>query len=56
MNELNEHIIKKETGMNRELFNKHFKFQMPTEMLKTLYNLNDRTKNKWLVNLIKSGL
>ena len=29
--EFNELIIKKETGMNRELFQKHFSFQIPTE-------------------------
>ena len=56
MNELNELIIKEETGMNRELFKKYFNFQMPTVMLKTLYNLNDRNKNNKLVNIIKSRL
>ena len=44
-NELNELIIKKETGINRELFKNYFNFQMPILMLKTLYNLNDRNKN-----------
>ena len=29
---------------------------MPTAMLKTLCNLNDRKKNNQLVNIIKSGL
>ena len=56
VNELNELIIKKETGINRELFKKYFNFQMLTAMLKTLYNLNDRKKNNQLVNMIKSGL
>ena len=56
VNELNELIIKEETGMNRELFKKYFNFQMPTVVLKTLYNLNDRNKNNKLVNIIKSGL
>ena len=28
--EFNELIIKKETGVNRELFKKYFNFQMPT--------------------------
>ena len=54
--ELNELIIKKETGINRELFKKYFNFQMPTAMLKALYNLNDRKKNNQLVNIIISGL
>ena len=39
-----------------ELFIKYFSFQMPTEMLKTLYALNDRNKNNMLGNMIKSGL
>ena len=38
VNELNELIIKKETGTNRELFKKYFNFQTPTAMLKNLYN------------------
>ena len=42
--------------MNRELFQEYFKFQMPTAMLKTLYNLNDKKKSNLLVNTIKSGL
>ena len=42
--------------MNRELFQEYFKFQMPTAMLKTLYNLNNKKKNYLLVNTIKSGL
>ena len=54
--EFNELIIKKETGIDRELFENYFNFQMPTAMLKTLYNLNDRKKNNKLVNIIKSGL
>ena len=54
--ELNELIIKKETGINSELFKKYFNFQMPTAMLKILYNLNDRKKNNRLMNTIKSGL
>ena len=56
MKELNELIIKKETGTNRELFKNYFKFEMPNLMLKTLYNLNDRKKNNQLVNTLKSGL
>ena len=56
VNELNELITKKETGINRELFKNYFKFQMPTAMLKTLYNLNDKKKNNLLVNTIKSSL
>ena len=53
MNELNEVIIKKETDMGRELFSKHFKFQMPSALCTTLHNLNDEAKNNNLVNVIK---
>ena len=56
MNELSELITKKETSIDRELFKNYFKFQMLTEMLKILYNLNDKNKNNLLVNTIKSGL
>ena len=55
MNELNELIIKKETGINRELFKKYFNFQIPSAMLKNLYNSNDINKNNELVNIMKSG-
>ena len=54
--EFSEVIIKKETSINRELFKKYFNSRMTTEMLKVLYNLNDRKKNNKLVNIIKSGL
>ena len=54
VNELNELIIKEETGIDRELIKNYFSFQMPSAMLKTLYNLNDKKKNNLLVNTIKS--
>ena len=54
--EFNGLIIKKETGMGRELFEKYFNFQMPTAMLKALYNLNDRKKTNQFVNIIINGL
>ena len=54
--ELNELIIKEETGINKELFKKCFNFQMPTAMLKALYTFNDRKKNNKLVNTINSRL
>ena len=41
--------------MNRELFKKYFNFQMPTTMLKAVYNENSK-KNNGLINVIKSGL
>ena len=55
-NELNECIIKKEADMSKEIFKNYFNFQKPFKMLKILYNLNDREKNKKLVNVIEIGL
>ena len=49
-------INKKETGINKELFKKHFNFQRPSSMLKDLYQINDREKNNKLVSVINSGL
>ena len=56
LSEFNEWVNEKETGINRELFKKNFNFQRPSEMLKTVYNTNDRKKNNDLVNVIKSAL
>ena len=41
--------------MNRKLFKKYFNFQMPTAMLKAVYNTNSKKKNNNLVNVIKSS-
>ena len=54
--ELNKLVIKKETDINKELFENYFKLQMPSAMLKTLHNLNDKKKNNLLVNIVKSSL
>ena len=56
MKELNRLINKEETGMNRELFQKHFGFQIPSAMLKDLFHTNNKKKNYDLVTVIKSGL
>ena len=56
MSEFNEWDNKKERSINSEIFNKYFKFQRPSDMLKDLYRINDKYKNKGLVNVIKSGL
>ena len=56
MSEFNEWGNKKERSINSEIFNKYFKFQRPSDMLKDLYRINDKYKNKGLVNVIKSGL
>ena len=56
VNEFNEWIIKKETGINRELFKKHFNFQTPSALLKDLCETNNKQKNNKLVSAINSGI
>ena len=51
--ELNKLIIKKEAGVNRELFQKHFNFLMPIIMLKTLYRADSKKKTDELVKELK---
>ena len=53
---MNKQITKEETETNEELFRNYFSFQRPTKILKYLHDLNDKTKNNKLVNIIKSGL
>ena len=50
----NEWVNKKETGINYNLFEEHFKFQRPSDMLKSVYKTNDKKNNSKLVNIIKS--
>ena len=52
----NEWVNKKETDINYELFQKHFKFQKPSDMLKSAYKTNDKKNNNKLVNMFKTGL
>ena len=54
VNAFNEWINKKD--INREIFKKHFNFQRPSSMAKSLYKINDREKNNELVSLIISAL
>ena len=54
MHSMNGLIRKKD--INRELFKKHFNFQRPSTMLKSLYKINDRKKNNESVSVINSGL
>ena len=56
LKEFNERVNKKRTGVNSEFFQKHFKMQRPSNMLKALCTINDRKKNSDLAILIKSGL
>ena len=51
-----EWVNGKETGINSEVFQKHFRYQRPSDMLKNSYKTSDKYKNSKLVNLINSGL
>ena len=52
----NEWVNKKETGINSEIFQRYFKYQSRSDMLKNLYRINDKYKSNDSVNIIKSGL
>ena len=56
MNTFHEWVIKKETGINKELFKNYFHSRMSSELSKDLYKKNDREKNNAIVSLIKSEL
>ena len=40
--ELNKLVNKEETGMNRELFQKHFKYERPSSMLRELFHMKKK--------------
>ena len=42
-------VIRKEMGINKELFKKYFSFQMPTAVLKAIYNIDGKKENNNLV-------
>ena len=48
-------LLKKE-NINNELIKKHFNFQSPSVMLKSLNDINDIEKKNELVSVIVSGL
>ena len=56
MSKFNEWVNRKETDINSEIFQKHFSFQRPSDMLKNVYKTDDKNKNNKLVNMITSGL
>ena len=56
MKNFNELINKEEMGISREFFQRYFSFQRPSEMLKFVYNTNDKKKSNDLTNVIKNGL
>ena len=49
-----EWVNEKEADINSEIFQRYFKFQRPSDMLKSVYKINDKKND--LVNVIKSGL
>ena len=56
IDEFKKYITEKETKINKELFNKHFHYQTPSALLKDLYKINDKDKNKLLVSVINNRL
>ena len=38
----NKWVNEKETDINSEIFQKYFKYQRPSDMLKNLYRINDK--------------
>ena len=56
MNEVIKNIAKEEMDINEELFKKYFEIQRPSDMLKYLYQTNDKEKNHELLNIINSGI
>ena len=46
--EFNKLVTKEETGMNSEVFQKHFNFQMAAAILKAVYDRNDKKENNEL--------
>ena len=56
IDEFNKYIAEEEAHINKELFVKHFNFQRPSDMLKDLYQINDKENKNKLMNVIHSGL
>ena len=46
LSDFNESVNKNETGINRELFQKHFSFQRPSDMLKAVYTANNKKEKQ----------
>ena len=49
-------IIRHEKDVNMELFQKYFNSPSPSQILRSLYNTNDKEKSKTFVDIIKTGL
>ena len=53
LRKFNEWVDEKETDINRELFKMRFDFQKSGDMLKTVYDTNNKKKISNLVNWMK---
>ena len=51
-----KYIEKESKEINYDLLKKHFKFVVPSALVKQLYETKNKTKNYKLLNVIKSGL
>ena len=51
-----KYIENESKSINYDLFKKHFNFNVPSALIKQLYETKNRKKNNELVNVIKSGL
>ena len=49
LKEFNEWVNKEETCVSSEILKKYFNLQRPTDILRLLYNTNDKRKNSTLV-------
>ena len=56
IDEFKKYITEKEAKINKELFHKHFHYQTPSALLKDLYKINHKEKNRLLVSVINDGL
>ena len=55
-NKFFKNIENKSENINNELFEKHFKFVVPTVLAKELFETKDKNKNIKFVNVIKRGI
>ena len=51
-----EYIENESKSINYDLFKKHFNFNVPSALIKQLYEIKNRKENNELVNVFKSGL
>ena len=51
-----KYIENESKSINYDLFKKHFNFNVPSALIKQLYEIKNRKENNELVNVFKSGL